>query len=405
MSHYDNGEDAMLDTALASYYGTLADIAVPVKLPGRAVRSLQERSAAPRHRRPSVRLSGAWARPLAVVAIAVAIAALVGLPWLSRAQSGIGGHGTPTAVPSGAMQITVMNLGGKSIEVTADGKTIGTVACGQSKTYTLSTFPVELKASVGSGFASRLIEGASAHQWWVYRLRGWEVGVTGAPTTETYSICPSRTQGSGVENGATWDFDYPVIKGTAADSAVNRTIQSTIRGWSIDVARGLTELRDSRGYQSAKATISGSYVTVSKPTPGWQTFAVFQKPHIDVPNGDQLPTWTGYLTVDLSDGHMVGVDELFTDPAAGLAILSAQSRELLGLPADGGSFAAATEPLAVNFAKWFPQTDGIDIVFPGSAAGVPGAVLSQREIVVPWSALEGVLKPDLPVRSVIGSAP
>jgi len=116
---------------------------------------------------------------------------------------------------------------------------------------------------------------------------------------------------------------------------------------------------------------------------------------------DGIPMWTADLVFDLSDGHQVGVDELFTKPADGLAVLSAQTRKLMGLTADGGIYAAATTPDALASAMWYPQCDGVRLVFADPVkASLPTASLYQTEVLIPWSALKSVLAADSPIHSV-----
>lgn len=411
MSDMDARDDGLLDGSLSSYYHELADASVPVKLHARIVSTIQARG--------ETRVAGRGLRhdlarlaPAALVVCVIAAVALAALPWAQLGPLGPGGPtasattpASPTAIPTpfplGAMRITAVNLGAKLMTVTIGGQVVGRLACGQTGTYAVTTFPSKVEVAVGQGTSDSVVfTHYSEPMWWIYGPDGLTTGEEAPPANRSYAVCPTAFQGRDPSGVATWDFYYPTVSGTAggkaADARINQAISAAAEQWAVQLAADLATLRQQGMPPMGYGQLFGSW-TADTSMPGLLSISVRMDPVLYPAPTERIPEWTADLMFDLSDGHRVGVDELFTDPAYGLAVLSAQTRQLMGLPADGGAYAAATAPDALLAAMWYSSCDGLHLVFQDpSRASEPAASLYQKEVVIPWSALLGLSKPDSP---------
>ena len=425
MSHQEDRDGGMLDGSLSSYYRQLADAPVPTRLEDRTIRSLQARESrggAMRH----FSLRRSWVASAAVAAIVVAAVALAGIPWARVSNPALVGGpsssatatraGQPTAsslpsgttqptassLPSGATRITAVNLGTRLLTVTIGDTVAGQLSCGQTGTYGVTSYPSRIMVSTDQGSSgSATLTHPSTQQWWTYRADIWTLGDSAPPpANRSYAVCPTTMHGLDTAHVVTSDFEYPTVQGTAADTQINRNISDAVTAWSSELALDLVELRDERPTPTGTGSVTGTYQADTS-MPGLLPLAFYLQPNLDPAPGDPIATWSGFMTVDLSDGHLVGADELFTNSSAGLAVLSAQSRSLMQMPADGGPYAAETAPLAANFKAWFPEKcEGLQIAFPDATrASWRGASMYQTLVTIPWSALDGLLKPDSPVRA------
>jgi hypothetical protein len=429
MSDMDARDDGRLDRSLSACYGDLAGAPVPVRLHGRIVRTIQARDGrrASGHglRRGLGRLAPAALAVVFVAAVAVAV-----LPWAQHgtiaptgptasATAGATGSATasatasrppmatavpptavPTAFPAGATRITAVNLGETLMTVTIGGNVVGQLACGETGIYAVTAYPSTFEVAVDEASASTVLVRFSAPMWWIYRPDGFTVAETAPPVNRGYAVCPTPYAGSDPSGVVTWSFDYPTVTGTTADAAINSAVSASAERWAGQLAGDLLTLRAARSTPTGTGSLTG-YWAADTSIPGWLSITVSMNPTLDPAPVDGIPTWTADLVFDLSDGHRVGVDELFTKPADGLAVLSAQTRKLMGLTPDGGIYAAATTPDALASAMWYPQCDGVRLVFADPVkASLPTASLYQTEVLIPWSALKSVLATDSPIHSV-----
>jgi hypothetical protein len=408
MSDMDARDEALLDRELSSYYGRLADAPVPVKLHGRIVRSLQARGAGRGFRRSLTRLA-----PAALVVLAVGAIAFAALPWAQRAWVGDGGPTasatasattpqSPPATPSsistpyssGTIPITVLNRGASEVIVTIDGVTTGHLYCGETGTYLLSPSTARFEAAGDGNSDIVSFFAAPTPMWWIYRPGGWITADSPPPVDQTYSVCPKLVSGADPSGRFTWAFDEPVVFGTPSDGTINRSIDSAIQAW-------LGLFRESvLAKPSAKVRINATYSMVAAQPIVGNTWAPVRVMPLAIRfDSDTVKSfsWAGHLNFDMSDGHVIGVEELFTSPSAGLAALSRESRQRLG--SDSFIPTADTAPTAASFARWTPASDGLLIWFQ-HGAGWPAnrAFISGAEVTIPWSALDALIKPDSPVR-------
>ena len=424
MSDIDARGDDRLDRELSSYYSELAGTPVPIDLHGRTVRSILsggEARASGRYVRPGLRHGFSRVAPAALVVVGVAAIALAALPLMQHAPTPVGpttsatsvpttsttspGLATPSPfpspLPSGATRITVMNLGAADLTVTIGEATVGQLECGATGTYVVTGYPATFAADAMGSTASVAMTHASADQWWVFRPDGWTTSMQSPPIDRIYSVCLSSANGYDPSGVATWTISLPTIRGTKADALANREISVTADHWASKLATAVLALGEQRRTPTVSATVVGAFAGANTRMPGLLSLAIYLQPTLDPAPVEPIATWTGYLVLDLSDGHRVGVDELFTNPAQGLAILSSQARKVLGVPADGGVYGAETSPDAANFDAWYPATDGIRLVFQDPMKSQGDAALYQTVVTIPWSALDSVIKPDSPVRAVV----
>jgi hypothetical protein len=84
----------------------------------------------------------------------------------------------------------------------------------------------------------------------------------------------------------------------------------------------------------------------------------------------------------------------------GAAALSTESRKLLD--SKGYSVnAARTAPDAGNFAFWTPTNDGLKVDFQSGEGWPAAAADGGISVTIPWSALDKLIKPDSPIRSMM----
>ena len=438
MSDMDARGDDRLDRELSSYYRDLAGAPVPVKLHGRTVRSILsggEARASGRGGRPGVWHGFSRVAPAALVVVGVAAIALAALPLMQHVPTPVGPTAAATAratasattqatswpmtsatpqapalttpspfpspLPSGATRVTVMNLGAANLTVTIGEMTVGQLDCGATGTYVVTSYPATFAADAMGSTASVAMTRASADQWWVYRPDGWTTGMQSPPTDRTYSVCTSVAYGYDPSGVATWSIGLPTIRGTKADATVNRESSVAADQWASELATALLALGEQRRTPTVSATVVGGFAQANTTMPGFLSLAFYLQPTLYPAPVEPIATWTGYLVLDLSDGHRVGVDELFTNPAQGLAVLSSQTRKVLGVSADGGAYAAETQPGAPNFNVWYPTTDGLQIIFHDPTQSQWDGALYQTVATIPWSVLKSLIKPDSPVRAVM----
>jgi hypothetical protein len=432
MSDNDDLRDPQLDGSIASYYRDLADAPVPVKLHGRIVGTLQTRRGVGARRRGLLHDFSKFA-PAALIVLAVAAIAVAALPWTQRgATSGVGATdsamdsatdsaavsvnasgelsatpqtiwaaptATPSPFPPGAMPITIIDQSSSVLTVGINDETVGQLSCGQTGTYETSTIPARIALGGGTWDQSTPV-------WVVWRdpsvMMFYDDGPP--PASQAFSVCPNTVVDSDASGRVSWWLSVPVVSGTPADSLINEKIAATVLEWtrkfqdSVLAAPGLS------------VNVQGSYQAYRPDDLGRPSSPVPEARARLLPlvfsfkgYGASTSSLHGYLTFDLTDGHVIGLDELFTSPAAGLAVLSNETR--LQLERAGYSLdASSTAPSADNFANWTPTEGGLQIDlqsgqgWPAKAESGPGFLIT-----VPWQDLDNLIKPDSPVRALIPS--
>ncbi len=110
------------------------------------------------------------------------------------------------------------------------------------------------------------------------------------------------------------------------------------------------------------------------------------------------------LNYDLSTGQRIGFDDLFTDPATALDIISSQAQPLLqdalGADYDAALVAGGTAPTEGNFLHWAMTSAGLKFTFEENQVEPAGPPLPS--IVVPWAAVRPVMVQTGPLAALAG---
>jgi len=377
----------MAELGAPSYRGR-ADAPVPANLPARTVATLRARQERGEGRQ---RLWGRLSEivPGALFVLAVGAVALVTLPWSRPSPTG---PGEPTAPildpsPSGAIPVTVMNLGAPEVAVDINDYQIqDSLGCGSIRTYEVESAAarIDLRATTGSAASVD----ASKPIWLVMFPTGWIAYETEPRPEQTISMCGTALFGGADPNGrVSWDLETPIASG---DALMNLEVLTATQLW-------LGQFRHAVAATPGDSVVVTCTWSVSPAVPLRQARARLVPLEFRFLVADaEDRTVFRYVNIDLSDGHAMGIDELFTSPATGLAALSTESLKLLPVGLAG---ALKTAPKAANFAAWNPYADGLHIELqyanPWPAGNGPGTGVP---VTIPWSAVDGLIKPDSPVR-------
>ncbi|MFQ6396762.1 DUF3298 domain-containing protein [Nocardia sp. KC 131] len=115
---------------------------------------------------------------------------------------------------------------------------------------------------------------------------------------------------------------------------------------------------------------------------------------IEVDTGGAHPaTFKATHVTNIDTAAPLTLPDLFTDLQQGLNVLSTQATELLPKTRVGTNFyfKEDLEPKVQNFERWVATPAGMRIYLGELASHAMGYI----DLTVPWSALEGVLKPGL----------
>ena len=123
---------------------------------------------------------------------------------------------------------------------------------------------------------------------------------------------------------------------------------------------------------------------------------------------DTVPghTLTKVETVNyaLASGQRLDLEQLFGDMPAAMAIISAQSQEQLrrslGSRYDPVLASGGTAPAVSNYGNWALTPGGLKVIFDQSQVGPDAA--GMPIIVIPWSSLKSVIRPDGPAARLAG---
>ncbi|MFQ6327414.1 RsiV family protein [Nocardia sp. CWNU-33] len=121
---------------------------------------------------------------------------------------------------------------------------------------------------------------------------------------------------------------------------------------------------------------------------------------IEVDTGGAHPaTYKATHVTNVDTATALTLPDLFTDLQQGLNVLSVQAAELLPKTRVGTNFyfKEDLEPRVQNYERWVATPAGMRIYLGEIASHAMGYI----DITVPWSALDGVLKPGL--RAVVSS--
>jgi hypothetical protein len=393
MSDMNTPEETELDGQLSSYYHDLADSAVPVKLHGRIVGTLGSRGR-------SQGLTGLGAArphiskfaPAAILVLAVAAVALAALPWTQHGPTALASQTAPgtssstgAASPSGDLTVTVMNLAHGWLQIGLNGEISEKLTCGESGTYQVANPAPILSLTADDGgdrYGPIGPYDLPAHIWLVELATGSVEYDTQPAASDLYTICPTKVFGADASGRVSWDLNTPVASGFAAAAAMNATIDTAVQKLlaqardSVLATPGETAIVASIYYVNGSGTLNTRWMSLQL------AFTVA---------ADTVLNLYQEVNVDMSDGHGVTIEDLFTTPGLALATLSSETTKLVPAAAIGDLL---TGPSADNFSNWFPESDGLQFYLRTGDLKSPWAGYA---VTVPWSALKGMLKPDSPI--------
>ncbi|MGY4100054.1 RsiV family protein [Nocardia sp. R16R-3T] len=208
---------------------------------------------------------------------------------------------------------------------------------------------------------------------------GAKTTVAGSPRAETFTATTLHLEGAG------YKIDVPQVSGGKADARTefNAAMRAGAQEWIDRISRPGDSVTggDSQVVRIGAQVLSG-HLVVSMYGEG--------AAH---PNSNDFAHVT-----DIDTGKAITLPDLFTDLQQGLDVLSAQAEaQVQRNPRAAGYSKSLLAPVAAHFQTWVATPDGIRIYLGEIASHAAGAI----DVTVPWSALDGVLKPGL--RAVVSS--
>jgi hypothetical protein len=217
-----------------------------------------------------------------------------------------------------------------------------------------------------------------------------------AATVTSVKVTQSGSTGSCHDWKAT--IMKPVVSGVPEEAAA--AINSAV---DVKVAAVIDAFKTVMGYGgggSGPCTLNGAYTVAFSTT----SLLSLRFTFVQYTGGASSSTVAGSASFR-ADGTAIALADLFTDPAAGAAKLSTESRARLlaalgsqGVDADWIN--PGTTPQMSSFdSAWAFTQPGLELTFQEIAVA-PHALGTPR-IVIPWSSLAGVLAPDGPAGEFI----
>lgn len=106
-------------------------------------------------------------------------------------------------------------------------------------------------------------------------------------------------------------------------------------------------------------------------------------------------SWPDTMVFDLTDGHRIGLDEVFTDPRRALAELAPVVRDALALTLGSmlqpDMLVSGTFPEPLNYEDFILNDEGIAFFF--APYQVAPYAAGEQVVTIPWSHLAPLLKP------------
>jgi hypothetical protein len=227
--------------------------------------------------------------------------------------------------------------------------------------------------------------------------------VTPAPTASLPDYKPTLVSSdvSATDPNGVWDvyLRYPAfVEGTtswadAIDASILGELQTRAAQWE----EGPAAYRQVAGKVN---TLYGSFTTELL-TPALASFTLTWDDNSS-PSGPVTNVET--LNFDLGTGQRIAFDDLFTDPAAALAVVSGEALSLLQVEL-GANYSPTiaiegTSPSPANYVNWALTKDGIKITFDPYQVSSSGTALPT--VVVPWDSLLPVMVTTGPVANLAG---
>jgi hypothetical protein len=195
------------------------------------------------------------------------------------------------------------------------------------------------------------------------------------------------------------DFSYPQFQPdtTPLGYIVNQDIASEIDTRIVAFEGGPAAVRQAPGKRNQ---LTGSYgIDMLSPD-----LASFTLRWVDDTEVDYPATSVETLTYALDTGQRLDFGDIFADQPGAFALLSEQSRiklrQLLGTAYDPTVAEVGTSPIGTNFTNWALTEAGLKITFPEFQVG--DATVGTPFVVISWSDLKLVMRPDGPVSRLAG---
>ncbi|WP_433599056.1 DUF3298 domain-containing protein [Nocardia sp. CA-135953] len=205
------------------------------------------------------------------------------------------------------------------------------------------------------------------------------VTVAGSPRAETFTATTVHLEGAG------YKIDVPQVSGGKADARAefNAAVQAAAQEWIGRISRPGDSVTggDSQVVRIGSQVLSGHLVVVMY-SEGAAHPNSFHAAHV----------------TNIDTGKAITLPDLFTDLQQGLSTLSTQAEaQVQQDPRATGYNKSLLTPVAEHFQTWVATPEGMRIYLGEIASHAAGNI----DVTVPWSALDGVLKPGM--RAVVSS--
>lgn len=203
--------------------------------------------------------------------------------------------------------------------------------------------------------------------------------VAGSPRAETFTATTVHLEGAG------YKIDVPQVTGGKADARAefNAAVQAGAQEWIDRITRPGDSVTggDSQVVRIGSQVLSGHLVVIMY-SEGAAHPNSFDAAHV----------------TNIDTGKAITLTDLFTDLQQGLNTLSTQAEALVQQnPRATGYSKSLLTPVAEHFQTWVATPEGMRIYLGEIASHAAGNI----DVTVPWSALDGVLKPGM--RAVVSS--
>jgi hypothetical protein len=228
---------------------------------------------------------------------------------------------------------------------------------------------------------------------------GYSPGYT-APLPSTLPVVRTDRRQERDPDGVWYvDFLYPQFQPgtTPLGYVVNQDIASEIDTRIVAFEGGPAAVRQAPGKRNQ---LTGSYGIDMLSS----DLASFTLTWVDDTAVDHPATSVETLTYALNTGQRLNLGDIFADQPGAFAVLSEQSRiklrQLLGNAYDPTVAEAGTSPIGTNFTNWALMEAGLKITFAEFQVG--DSVVGTPFVVIPWSDLRLVMRPDGPASRLAG---
>ncbi|MEV4233782.1 RsiV family protein [Nocardia sp. NPDC050408] len=208
---------------------------------------------------------------------------------------------------------------------------------------------------------------------------GASTTVAGSPRAETFTATTLHLEGTG------YKIDVPQVRGGKANARAefNEAMRAGAQEWIDRINRPGDSVTggDSQVLRIGSQVLSGHLVVVMY-SEGAAHPNSFDAAHV----------------TNIDTGKAITLPDLFTDLQQGLNTLSTQAEaQVQQNPRATGYSNSLLTPVAEHFQTWVATPEGMRIYLGEIASHAAGNI----DVIVPWSALDGVLKPGM--RAILSS--